>query len=163
TTPALDCTPAAAHNGRSSGTASPGATGPTDSSSAGGFVTVYSRTTDWKRTASLESRSATRTRTIFFGATRSSATAPTESAAPPPHTRSKNNAILANGRKTGTAGILIKGEPDGLIFEGNSIRDTREDSRRTQTVGIQIEKRVGSVRSEANQIEAAVVVDDHRG
>ena len=62
----------------------------------------------------------------------------------------------------GTAGIRIRGEPSGLIFEGNVIRDTREGSERTQTVGILVEDRVGPVEIGTNRIEAGTAVDDRR-
>ena len=71
--------------------------------------------------------------------------------------------IEDNGREAGTAGIRVRGEPSGLVFEGNEIRDTRAGSKRTQTVGIQVEDRVGPTEIGANRIEAATVVDDRRG
>jgi len=86
-----------------------------------------------------------------------------ESAGMSPHrNRLEKNVIVDNGRQPGTAGIRIRGEPDGLILEGNAIRDTRSQSQRMQTVGILIEKRVGSVRLNQNQIEAGVPIEDHR-
>jgi parallel beta-helix repeat protein len=74
----------------------------------------------------------------------------------------KGNRIEDNGRESGTAGIRIRGEPSGLVFEGNVIRDTRAGSGRTQTIGIQVEERVGPVRIDANQIDARKIVDDRR-
>ena len=74
----------------------------------------------------------------------------------------KDNRIEDNGRETGTAGIRIRGEPSGLIFEDNVIRDTRAGSRRTQTVGILVEERVGPVKVGTNRIEASPVIDDRR-
>jgi hypothetical protein len=74
----------------------------------------------------------------------------------------KSNRIEDNGRESGTAGIRISGKPSGLIFEDNVIRDTRAGSQRTQTVGIQVEERVGPVRLGTNQIEASTVIDDRR-
>ena len=86
-----------------------------------------------------------------------------ESAGMSPHrNRLEQNVIADNGRQSGTAGIRIRGEPDGLILEGNTIRDTREQSQRMQTVGILIEERVGSVHLELNQIEAGTLIDDRR-
>jgi nitrous oxidase accessory protein NosD len=86
-----------------------------------------------------------------------------EAAGMSPHrNRLEQNVIADNGRQSGTAGIRIRGEPDGLVFEGNTIRDTREQTQRMQTVGILIEERVGSVRLEHNQIEAGVVIEDRR-
>ena len=63
----------------------------------------------------------------------------------PHRNRLERNEILDNGREPGAPGIRIRGEPDGLVFEGNSIRDAREGARQTQTVGVLIEARVGSV------------------
>ena len=42
------------------------------------------------------------------------------------------------------------------------IRDTREGSQRTQTVGILVEDRVGPVEIGTNRIEASTAVDDRR-
>ena len=86
-----------------------------------------------------------------------------ESAGMSPHRNHlEHNVIADNGRQPGTAGIQIHGEPDGLILEGNTIRDTREQPQQKQTVGIRIEPRVGAVRLEQNQIEAGVPIDDRR-
>jgi parallel beta-helix repeat protein len=87
-----------------------------------------------------------------------------ESAGMSPHrNRLERNVIEDNGREPGTAGIRVRGEPSGLIFQGNEIRDTRTGSKRTQTVGIQVEDRVGPTEIGANRIEAGTVVDDRRG
>ena len=43
----------------------------------------------------------------------------------PHRNRLVRNVIEDNGRKPGTAGIRVRGEPSGLVFEGNVIRDTR--------------------------------------
>jgi parallel beta-helix repeat protein len=80
----------------------------------------------------------------------------------PHRNRLEGNVIADNGRQPGTAGIQIRGEPDGLILEGNTIRDTRARPQQTQTVGVRIEPQVGSVRLERNQIEAGVPIDDDR-
>ena len=86
-----------------------------------------------------------------------------ESAGMSPHrNRLERNVIVDNGRQPGTAGIRIRGEPDGLVFEDNAIRDSRERSQKMQTVGILIEERVGSVRLERNQIETGVPIEDRR-
>ncbi|MCA1686074.1 MAG: right-handed parallel beta-helix repeat-containing protein [Planctomycetia bacterium] len=86
-----------------------------------------------------------------------------ESGGMSPHrNRLEGNRIEDNGREPGTAGIRIGGEPTGLIFEGNVIRDTREGPRRTQTVGILVEGRVGPVRLGSNEIEASPAVEDRR-
>jgi hypothetical protein len=86
-----------------------------------------------------------------------------ESAGMSPHrNRLERNIISDNGRKPGTAGIRIGGEPDGLILLDNAIRDTREGPRRTQTIGVLIGQQVGPVGLERNQIEAAVPIEDRR-
>jgi parallel beta-helix repeat protein len=80
----------------------------------------------------------------------------------PHRNRLVDNVIEDNGREPGAAGIRIRGEPTGLIFESNVIRDTREGTQRTQTVGILVEERVGPLQIGANQIEAGTPIDDHR-
>jgi nitrous oxidase accessory protein NosD len=80
----------------------------------------------------------------------------------PHRNRLEDNVIENNGRDPGTAGIRIRGEPSGLVFEGNVIRDTRAGTDRTQTVGIQVDDRVGPVKLGTNQIEAGTAVDDRR-
>jgi hypothetical protein len=86
-----------------------------------------------------------------------------ESAGMSPHrNRLEGNVIEDNGRGSGTAGIRVRGEPSGLIFEGNVIRDTRAGSEQTQTVGILVEERVGPVEVGTNRIEAGTAVDDRR-
>ena len=75
-----------------------------------------------------------------------------EAAGMSPHrNRLERNEILDNGRESGAPGIRIRGEPDGLVFEGNLIRDARDGARQTQTVGVLIEARVGTVRLEKNR------------
>jgi len=86
-----------------------------------------------------------------------------ETAGMSPHrNRLKENVIEDNGRESGTAGIRIRGEPSGLIFEDNVIRDTRSGSLQTQTVGILVEDRVGPVSIQTNRIEASTAIDDRR-
>ncbi|WZP01179.1 right-handed parallel beta-helix repeat-containing protein (plasmid) [Isosphaeraceae bacterium EP7] len=86
-----------------------------------------------------------------------------ETAGMSPHrNRLEHNVIEDNGREPGTAGIRVRGEPSGLVFEGNEIRDTRRGPGQTQTVGIQVEGRVGPVEVGSNRIEASTVVDDRR-
>ncbi len=86
-----------------------------------------------------------------------------ESAAMSPHrNRLEGNIIEDNGRKSGTAGVRVRGEPSGLVFEGNVIRDTRSESDRTQTVGILVEEQVGPIQIGSNRIEAGTAVDDRR-
>ncbi len=76
--------------------------------------------------------------------------------------RLKGNVIEDNGANGEAAGIRIRGETDGLIFEGNIIRDTREGTSQTQTTGVLIEQRVRSVTLRDNQITATKAVDDKR-
>lgn len=76
--------------------------------------------------------------------------------------RLKDNVIEDNGAKGAAAGIRIRGETDGLVFEGNTIRDTREGASQTQKTGVLIEQRVRSVTLRDNQIEATKAVDDKR-
>ena len=66
------------------------------------------------------------------------------------------------GDEPGTPGICIRGETRDLVFEGNTIRDTRPSSEQTQTVGILIEKRVGRVVLKNNQVDAEKRLEDRR-
>jgi hypothetical protein len=72
------------------------------------------------------------------------------------------NLIEDNGRAAGTAAIRIRGETNGLVFDGNMIRDTREADSRTQTIGVSIEEQVGPVTLSGNRIEAEQEIDDQR-
>jgi parallel beta-helix repeat protein len=74
----------------------------------------------------------------------------------------KHNIIEDNGSKGQAAGIRIRGETEGLIFEGNKIRDTRAPAQQTQKVGVRIDQPVGSVELRSNQIEAELEVQDNR-
>ena len=74
----------------------------------------------------------------------------------------KDNVIEDNGAKSTGAGIRIRGETDGLVFENNKIRDTRRGASQTQTIGVLIEPTVGNVILQGNEIEAKTVVDDQR-
>ncbi len=86
-----------------------------------------------------------------------------ESAAMSPHrNRLEDNHVEDNGREAGTAGIRIRGEPSGLVFENNVIRETRVGSGRTQTVGILVEENVGPLQVGSNRIEAEAEIDDRR-
>jgi parallel beta-helix repeat protein len=86
-----------------------------------------------------------------------------ESAGMSPHrNRLEHNVIEDNGRESGTAAIRVRGEPSGLVFEGNEIRDTRTGPKQTQTIGILVEDRVGRGEIGPNRIEAATAVDDRR-
>ena len=49
-----------------------------------------------------------------------------EAAGMSPHrNRLERNTIEDNGRSPGAPGIRVRGEPDALIFAGNTIRDAR--------------------------------------
>lgn len=86
-----------------------------------------------------------------------------ESAGMSPHrNRLTANIIEDNGREPGTAGIRVRGEPSGLIFEENILRDTRAGAQQMQTIGILLEDRVGPTQVESNRIEATTAIDDHR-
>jgi hypothetical protein len=86
-----------------------------------------------------------------------------EAAGMSPHrNRLERNVIEDNGRSAGAPGIRVRGEPEGLVFEGNMIRDGREGPGKTQTVGVLIEGKVGSVRLDRNAIDAGVPVEDRR-
>jgi hypothetical protein len=80
----------------------------------------------------------------------------------PHRNRLERNEIVENGHEPGAPGIRVRGEPDGLVFEANTIGDTRAGASQTQTVGLLIEGRVGSVRLERNQINGSIPVDDRR-
>ena len=73
------------------------------------------------------------------------------------------NVIEDNGREPGTAAIRVSGETNDLIFEGNVVRDTRKEStQKTQTVGVLLEKSVGDVSMQGNQIDAVQTIVDER-
>jgi hypothetical protein len=76
--------------------------------------------------------------------------------------RLENNVIENNGRTAASAGIRIRGETTGLIFSGNTIRDTRPLAERKQLTGIQIEEQVGTVQIGGNNIDAKVPIEDRR-
>jgi hypothetical protein len=80
----------------------------------------------------------------------------------PHRNRLEENVIEDNGREPGTAAVRIRGEPSGLVFERNAIRDTRQGDARTQTVGILIEENVGPLDLDPNDIQAAQAVHDRR-
>jgi parallel beta-helix repeat protein len=80
----------------------------------------------------------------------------------PHRNRLEDNIIEDNGRESGTAGVRVRGEPAGLIFIDNLIRDTRQGTGKTQTVGIRVEERVGPVQIDRNRIEADTAIDDRR-
>lgn len=72
------------------------------------------------------------------------------------------NTIENNGAAAPSPGIRIRGATNDLVLEGNTIRDTRDPSHRTQTVGILIEPQVGPLTLRDNTIEAAVAIEDGR-
>jgi polygalacturonase len=72
------------------------------------------------------------------------------------------NVIENNGEQPGSAAIRIRGETNDLLFENNTVRDTRPSQERTQTVGILIEDRVGEVTLKDNEIDAERPIEDQR-
>ena len=76
--------------------------------------------------------------------------------------RIEDNIIENNGTGGEAAGIRIRGQTSDLVFKNNTIRDTRAEASRTQTVGILIEEQVGQVFLEGNKIEAKTQIDDRR-
>jgi nitrous oxidase accessory protein NosD len=76
--------------------------------------------------------------------------------------RLKENVIQDNGTKGPAAGIRVRGETVGLVFENNEISDTRPDSSQTQIIGIAIEKPAGEVTLRNNRIDASQAIDDQR-
>lgn len=76
--------------------------------------------------------------------------------------RVEDNLIENNGAGEPAPGIRVRGETRDLVFRNNRIRDTRPPAERRQTVGIQLEEKVGSVLLEGNEIDAAQPVVDRR-
>ena len=76
--------------------------------------------------------------------------------------RLEENVIENNGTEDQAAGIRIRGETNDLVFRNNTIRDTRDDGTKTQTVGILIEDTAGNVTLDGNTIEAKTEIDDRR-
>jgi len=76
--------------------------------------------------------------------------------------RLENNIIEDNGTREPAPGIRIRGETQDLVFRENIIRDTRDASNQTQTVGIRIEPKVGKVTLQANQVLAPTPIEDQR-
>jgi polygalacturonase len=73
-----------------------------------------------------------------------------------------DNVIENNGTAAASPGIRIRGETNDLIFEKNTIRDTRDRGSRTQTVGILVEPQAGELTLHGNTIEADVPIEDQR-
>jgi len=80
----------------------------------------------------------------------------------PHRNRLVENVIEDNGAAEPSPGIRIRGVADGLVFERNTIRDTRDAGSKTQTVGILIEHEVGEVTVRDNAIETDVPIEDKR-
>jgi len=76
--------------------------------------------------------------------------------------RLEDNVIENNGTGGQAAGIRIRGETNDLVCKNNTIRDTRPEAVRTQTVGVRIEEKVGQVVLEGNTIEAKTRIEDRR-
>ncbi len=73
-----------------------------------------------------------------------------------------DNIIEDNGSKASAAGIRVRGETTGLIFQKNVIRDTRQGAARSQTTGILIEESAGEISLSENQVDAQQPVTDRR-
>lgn len=76
--------------------------------------------------------------------------------------RLENNLIENNGTKREVAGILIRGQTNDTILSKNQIRDTRGTDTRRQTIGIQIEEKVGPLTLDQNTIDAKTPIQDRR-
>lgn len=77
-------------------------------------------------------------------------------------TRLVENVIENNGTAAPSPGIRIRGATSGLVFEKNTIRDTRAPGNRTQKAGIVIEPEAGEVALQDNTIDAEIAVEDLR-
>ena len=75
-----------------------------------------------------------------------------------------DNLIENNGgeEKNGGAGIVIEGETEGVVIQGNVIRDTRGDGDSTQRTAIRLGQKVGEVTIEKNDIVADIETEDLR-
>jgi hypothetical protein len=76
--------------------------------------------------------------------------------------RVENNLIENNGLDRPAAGIRVRGQTRDLVFQGNTIRDTRAAADRKQTTGIALEEKVGAVRLEGNTVDAPTALQDAR-
>ncbi len=76
--------------------------------------------------------------------------------------RLEQNTIENNGLEPGTAAIRVRGATNDLVIRDNTIRDTRSQDARTQTVGILLESEVGKVELDENGIDAQQSIDDQR-
>ncbi len=75
-----------------------------------------------------------------------------------------NNVIENNGVREGPrgAGILIEGETEGIVIQGNVIRDTRSGEGATQRTAIRLGRKVGEVVIEDNDIDSETATEDLR-
>ncbi len=80
----------------------------------------------------------------------------------PHRNRLVENLIEENGAEAGAAAIRIRGHVSGLVLERNVLRDARGEGARSQTVGVLIEEKVGSVTLEGNEIDAETPIVDRR-
>jgi hypothetical protein len=76
--------------------------------------------------------------------------------------RVEENIIENNGGAKTAPAIQVRGETRDLVFRKNVIRDTRIGSEQKQTIGIQLEEKVGAVTLEENEIAAKVELADAR-
>lgn len=76
--------------------------------------------------------------------------------------RLEQNVIEDNGVEQPAPGIRVRGETKDLVFKDNVVRDTRAGGQRKQTVGIQLEQRVGTVQLDNNRIDAETPIRDER-
>lgn len=72
------------------------------------------------------------------------------------------NTIENNGHLEPAAGIRVRGYTNHLVFQGNTIRDTRQGDARTQSVGVLLEENVGPVTLRDNHIAADTPIVDRR-
>ncbi len=76
--------------------------------------------------------------------------------------RLEDNLIENNGADRPVAGIRIRGETRDVVLKQNRIRDTRPAEARRQTIGIQLDSKVGPVTLDTNSIEAKTPLLDQR-
>ena len=80
----------------------------------------------------------------------------------PHRNRLEDNVIENNGTNGTGFGIRVLGETRDLILKNNSIRDTRPQGSQCQTVGIQVDEKVGTLTIEGNSITATTPLEDRR-
>lgn len=76
--------------------------------------------------------------------------------------RLEENVVENNGRKGEVAGIRVRGAARDVVLKNNTIRDTRPEDARKQSVGIQFDESAGPATVEDNTIEARKSVVDRR-